>query len=176
MKKNIPNFLTTYRLIVSIFIPILFYYNKYNLLGILFTIALFSDAVDGILARKWKVTSNYGKIADAIGDKLLALSACTTFIIVVDKNFLIILLLEIIIALVNFSKYISNHNFKNKNFDNQNSSIYGKIKTWFLFISLFIGFLCYKFSKFKILLIPLIRITAILQIITIINYAIKKND
>ena len=99
MKKNIPNFLTTYRLIVSIFIPILFYYNKYNLLGILFTIALFSDAVDGILARKWKVTSNYGKIADAIGDKLLALSACTTFIIVICILILHISIITLLISI-----------------------------------------------------------------------------
>ena len=75
MKKYIPNILTTYRLIIALLIPFLFFNNYYNLLTILFVIALISDSVDGILARKWNVTSNYGKICDAIGDKLLALSA-----------------------------------------------------------------------------------------------------
>jgi len=176
MKKHIPNILTTYRVIVAIIIPFLFFNNNYNLLTVLFTLALLTDLIDGFLARKWNVTSNYGKIADMIGDKLLALSASSTFIIAVNKYFLITLILEFTIIVINSIKFLISGGFKNNNLDNHNSSIYGKAKTWALFISLFVGYIYFKFNILKVAVIPLIIITAIMQIITAINYAIKKDD
>lgn len=176
MKKYIPNILTTYRLIVGFLIPILFFNNQYNLLSILFIIALLSDAIDGVLARKWNATSAYGKVCDAIGDKLIALSASFTFIITVNKYFFITLILEIIIVIINGIKFIKWKSFKDKSFSKHKSSIYGKIKTWFLFISLFIGYISYKFNIFSKFIIPLIVLTSIMQIITAINYALKKDD
>ena len=103
MKKYIPNILTTYRIFVALLIPFLFFKGQYNTLSILFVIALLSDLFDGYLARKWNVISIYGKMADAIGDKLLALSASTTFIIAINKNFIITLILEFIIIIIKFT-------------------------------------------------------------------------
>ena len=62
----------------------------------------------------------------------------------------------------------------NKGLEEHLSSKFGKIKTWFLFSSLFAGFLSYKINFFKYLLIPLIILTAIAQIITFIDYFKKK--
>lgn len=176
MKKYIPNILTTYRLIVALLIPFLFFENYYNLLTILFVIALISDSIDGILARKWNVTSNYGKICDAIGDKLLALSASSTFIVAINKYFIITLVFELLIILINCINFIKSGSLKNNDFSNHKSSIYGKIKTWFLFISLFFGYISFKLKMFDKLIIPLIVLTAIMQIITAITYALKKDD
>lgn len=176
MKKYIPNILTTYRIFVALLIPFLFFKGQYNTLSILFVIALLSDLFDGYLARKWNVISIYGKMADAIGDKLLALSASTTFIIAINKNFIITLILEFIIIIINCTKFIAYGNLKNREFNKNKSSIYGKIKTVFLFISLFIGFISYKYSSFSKLILPFIIITAIFQVITAINYAIRKED
>lgn len=176
MKKYIPNILTTYRLVVALFIPFLFFKNYYNLLAILFILALISDSVDGILARKWHVTSNYGKICDAIGDKLLALSASSTFIVAINKYFIITLGLELLIILINCVNFIKSGSLKNNDFSNHKSSIYGKIKTWFLFISLFFGYISFKFEVFSKKIIPLIILTAIMQLITAITYALKKDE
>lgn len=173
MKKYIPNILTTYRLVVALLIPFLFFSNNYNILSILFISALLTDAVDGVLARKWNVTSTYGKLCDAIGDKLLALSASSTFIIAVNKYFIITLILELLIIVVNCINFIKSNCFKTNDFTNHKSSIYGKIKTWFLFTALFIGYVSYKFNILNILLIPFIILTAIMQIITAFNYAKK---
>ena len=115
-------------------------------------------------------------MADAIGDKLLALSASTTFIIAINKNFIITLILEFTIIIINCTKFIASGNLKNREFNKNKSSIYGKIKTVFLFISLFIGFISYKYSSFSKLILPFIIITAIFQVITAINYAIRKED
>lgn len=175
MKKYIPNILTTYRLIVALLMPILFFKNYYNLLTILFITALLSDAIDGVLARKWNVTSTYGKLCDMVGDKLLALSACSTFIIAVNKYFIVTLILELIICFVNMINIIKSGALKNNDFSNHKSSICGKIKTCFLFTSLFFGYISYKFKKFDVIIIPLIIITGFMQMLTAINYIFNRD-
>ena len=175
MKKHIPNILTTYRLIVALLIPLLFFTNHYNTLTILFVLALLSDLIDGALARKWNVTSTYGKVVDVIGDKLLSLSASATFIVAINKKFIITLILELIIVITNLYKWIKGGGFKNKMI-NSKSSVYGKLKTWFLFVSLFVGYAAYKYTFLNEYIFPLVIATGIMQVITIVDYALKKDE
>ena len=44
---------------------------KYILVGILFVIASFTDFLDGHVARKYNMVTDFGKMIDAISDKLL---------------------------------------------------------------------------------------------------------
>ena len=169
MKKYIPNILTTYRLIIALLIPLLLIYNKYNLLVILFIIAIISDLLDGYLARKWNVTSLYGKVVDMIGDKSLALISSASFALLTSKWFIITLIFEIIILIINSINYL-----KTKDINKHESSIYGKIKTWFLFISLLIGLISYKIGVLSNLILPFILITMIMQIMTAYNYLNNK--
>lgn len=90
--KNFPNKLTILRIIMSLIILfiLLFPWNMVNvnfkrflidntliidskmiIVGILFVIASFTDFLDGYLARKYKLVSDFGKVMDAIADKLL---------------------------------------------------------------------------------------------------------
>ena len=64
---------------------------------------------------------------------------------------------------------------KNNDFSNHKSSLCGKLKTVFLFISLFFGYISYKFNAFNVIILPLIIITGIMQIITAINYILNKD-
>lgn len=79
MKKHIPNALTILRfLLVPVFLFYLFVSihpdkNWFSLA--IFVIASFTDYLDGMLARKYKVISDFGKIMDPLADKLLVLSA-----------------------------------------------------------------------------------------------------
>ena len=74
---NVPNFLTTIRIIV---LPILAWLlfredaasdSNRLIAGVLFIIAALTDIADGTIARRWNLITNFGKIFDPIADKAL---------------------------------------------------------------------------------------------------------
>ncbi|MDO4281119.1 MAG: CDP-diacylglycerol--glycerol-3-phosphate 3-phosphatidyltransferase [Peptococcaceae bacterium] len=75
---NIPNQLTTLRVIL---IPVFMYFFTADMAGakyiaaVIFIAASLTDFLDGYLARKWQLVSNFGKIMDPFADKLLVLTA-----------------------------------------------------------------------------------------------------
>ena len=74
---NVPNFLTTIRLlVVPVLAWLLFQENSttnFNrtIAGLLFIVAAVTDIADGTIARKWNLITNFGKIFDPIADKAL---------------------------------------------------------------------------------------------------------
>ena len=87
-KENIPNALTIGRiLVIPIFILLLTLWNNaisHTLAAIIFALASITDYLDGYLARKWKVVTNFGKFADPMADKILVMTA---FIMLVELGF-----------------------------------------------------------------------------------------
>ena len=75
---NIPNQLTTLRVIL---IPVfMFFFTSDMSIGhviacVVFIVASLTDFLDGHLARKWNLVTNFGKIMDPFADKLLVLTA-----------------------------------------------------------------------------------------------------
>ena len=43
--------------------------------SVIFIVCCLLDYLDGFLARRWRVESNFGKIWDSLADKILILSA-----------------------------------------------------------------------------------------------------
>lgn len=84
-KENIPNALTLGRiLIIPVFIVLLTVWQSslsHVLAAIIFALASITDYLDGYLARKWKIVSNFGKFADPMADKILVMTA---FIMLVE--------------------------------------------------------------------------------------------
>lgn len=81
-RKIIPNLLTVVRIIlVPVFIALMivqFMQGTVTLLIIalvVFCLAAYTDHLDGKLARRWQVVSDFGKLVDPIADKALMISA-----------------------------------------------------------------------------------------------------
>ena len=89
---NVPNKITTIRIILSVFLLILMIFpldtigiifpeikinseiivdSKDIICGVVFMIAALTDFLDGYLARKYNLVTDLGKVMDAIADKIL---------------------------------------------------------------------------------------------------------
>lgn len=78
-KENIPNLLTLGRIVmIPLFILILCFWKNstgHVVAAIVFALASITDYLDGYLARKWQVVTNFGKFADPLADKMLVMTA-----------------------------------------------------------------------------------------------------
>ncbi len=132
IKIAIVNIITTIRLIGALLLP--FLYSKYGTDFIsIFVLILFStDAIDGFLARTFKVQTFFGGIMDAFSDKLL--NAIAFIILGLEYHIMLApLTLEIAISYTNYSTYRYGGNVK--------SSLIGKIKTIILDICVIMSFI-----------------------------------
>ena len=95
MFRHVPNAITAGRLVLAaVFFFMLGNYqyegkNDPTFLNIAFAIygiALFTDFLDGYLARKWKVEGAFGRVVDPFVDKVLVIGS---FIFFAGKNFII---------------------------------------------------------------------------------------
>lgn len=95
---NLPNKLTLLRiLLIPFFMVVLLYPSDWGqltllestilyhyLLGaVIFAVASFTDWIDGYLARKQNLVTNFGAFADPVADKMLTMTA---FIVLVELN------------------------------------------------------------------------------------------
>jgi CDP-diacylglycerol---glycerol-3-phosphate 3-phosphatidyltransferase len=95
MFRHVPNALTTLRLLLAVvFFGMLSWYQYegrgdptfLNIAFAVYVVALFTDFLDGYLARKWHVEGAFGRLLDPFVDKILVLGS---FIFFAGKNFII---------------------------------------------------------------------------------------
>jgi len=93
--RHVPNALTVLRLLLAIVFFVMLSFYQYegrgdrgllNMAFVVYASALFTDFLDGYLARKWKVEGTFGRVADPFVDKILVLGS---FVFFAGKNFII---------------------------------------------------------------------------------------
>ena len=185
MKMNLPNKLTIFRVILIIPFVILLLgsangwgwfqaifggiieYVDYIAVAI-FVIASFTDMLDGKIARKYNLVTNFGKFMDPLADKLLV---CSALICLVEMGRLPAWIVIIIIA----REFIIS-GFRLVASDNGiviAASYWGKFKTVSQMIMVILLLLNIQNTFFQILGTVFIWIALILTVVSLVDYVVK---
>ncbi len=80
---NVPNILTSLRILVALTVPFFVINGSYTVrivVGIVCLLAILTDWVDGWYARKYNQITKIGKILDPIADKVLVIVSLSVFV------------------------------------------------------------------------------------------------
>lgn len=175
----VVNLITLFRLVGAIILPFIYYNSGTATAAIWILILFLTDAIDGFLARTFKVSTFFGSSMDALSDKML--NAVAFIILGLEYTIMITpLIIEIAIMFNTYSTYRFGGNVQ--------SSKIGKIKTIILDVFVVLSFALLSLPVFNIdnvIINYLIESTSgfialfgciitILSIITLIDYN-KKN-
>lgn len=86
---NLPNKLTLLRVILIPFFLLFMYIDfpfHYAVALVIFAATSITDALDGKIARKRGLVTNFGKFLDPLADKVLVIAALTVFVDLNDVN------------------------------------------------------------------------------------------
>lgn len=173
---NLPNKLTTLRVIM---IPFFVFFmltdvggsaNKWIALA-LFVVASLTDFLDGKIARKYHLVTNFGKFMDPLADKLLV---CSAMICLIEKGQLAAWIVIIIIA----REFIIS-GFRLVAADNGiviAASYWGKFKTVFQMLMVIVLILNIPNSFFAVLGTVLTYIALALTVVSLIDYIAKNKN
>ncbi len=173
---NTPNKLTIARVIM---IPFFVAFLMYDIAGsagkwvalAIFIIASLTDTLDGYLARKYHLVTNFGKFMDPLADKLLVCSALICFtatgqlaawitIIIIAREFII-------------------SGFRLIAADNGvviAASYWGKFKTVSQMILIILMIMDIQNSAFQMLIQVVLVIAVVLTVVSLIDYIIKNKS
>ena len=146
--------------------------NGYDLFAtIIFVIASLTDLLDGKIARKYNLVTNFGKFMDPLADKLLV---CSAMICLIQTGALDAWIVVIIIArefIISGFRLIASDNGVVIA-----ASYWGKFKTTFQMIMVIVLILNLPYKAFDILGTVLIYVSLALTIISLLDYVIKNKD
>ncbi len=165
---NLANIITLLRLfLIPIFLYVLIYLNDYFLSFIIFSFASITDKVDGVIARKYDMITDFGKFLDPIVDKMLVISAFVSFIelnIISSIPVLIIIFREI--SITGFRAIAASNNVV------ISASNLGKYKT----VSQIITILFILILPESIYVNYLVYLVVILTIVSGVDYILKNKN
>lgn len=142
MKKYIPNILTVSRFILITFIVMSLLHENYILSIILLSISGLTDILDGLIARKCNIISNFGKLIDPLADKATQVSILVTLVF---QN--IIPLWILVVIFVKEMLMISGASFLYGKELVVSSRWYGKLSTIMIYLSMVSSFLINWWNK-----------------------------
>ncbi len=171
---NLPNKLTTFRVIL---IPFFVFFLLTDLVGAwgkwialsIFIVASLTDFLDGYLARKYNLVTNFGKFMDPLADKLLV---CSAMICLIEKGAIPSWIVTIIIArefIISGFRLIASDNGVVIA-----ASYWGKFKTVFQMVM--ICLMIADIKQIAIVTTIVMYIALALTVISLVDYLIKNKD
>lgn len=176
---NLPNKLTILRVIMIPFFVFFMLVNLTDYIGsagkyialAIFVVASFTDFLDGYLARRDNLVTNFGKFMDPLADKLLV---CSALICLVNNDKLQAWIVIVIIA----REFIIS-GFRLVASDNGiviAASYWGKFKTTFQMLMIIALILDFQNRYFQMLATALTYIALILTVVSLIDYIAKNKQ
>ena len=173
---NLPNKLTVLRVIM---VPFFVFFmltdvggaaNKWIAL-VLFIVASLTDMLDGKIARKYNLVTNFGKFMDPLADKLLV---CSAMICLIPSGKLPTAVVIVIIArefvISGFRLVASDSGVVIA------ASYWGKFKTVFQMLMIIVLIANIQMPFFTVLGTILIYVALVLTIVSLIDYIVKNKD
>lgn len=170
---NLPNKLTILRVImipffiVFLLIPITPYDNWIALA--IFIVASITDLLDGKIARKYNLVTNFGKFMDPLADKLLV---CSALICLIELNRIPAWMVIVIIArefiISGFRLVASDSGVVIA------ASYWGKFKTTFQMVA--VCLLIADIAAIQVVTQIVLWIAVILTVVSLVDYLIKNKD
>ena len=171
---NLPNKLTIFRVILIIPFVIIMLSDflgdasKWVALAI-FIIASLTDLLDGKIARKYNLITNFGKFMDPLADKLLV-SAAMICLVEIGKipSWIVIVIISREFIISGFRLIASDNGVVIA------ASYWGKFKTVFQMVMVVL--MIADISQIQLLTTVIMWVALVLTVISLIDYLIKNKD
>ena len=171
---NLPNKLTIFRVIC---IPVFVFFMLMNSIPfnnyiavIIFIVASLTDLLDGKIARKYNLVTNFGKFIDPLADKLLVCAALICLTPAKIPSWVVIIIISRELFISGFRTLAADRGIVLA------AGWWGKFKTTFQMIMIIVLILDIPYTAFDIIGWALIWISLALTIISMIDYVAKNID
>ena len=127
---TLPNLISAVRIILLVPLLLFFRAKMFVPTLLLFLVSAGSDALDGIIARRWNMQSEFGRILDPLADKV----TFVTLIVIFSRNVLSVVPLAVLIAAEVILLVMGAYTYMCPQWQkwiSLGANIYGKIKTCF---------------------------------------------
>ena len=170
---NLPNKLTLFRVILIPFFVLFMLgditvYDKWIALSI-FIVASLTDLLDGKIARKYNLVTNFGKFMDPLADKLLVCSALICLVALTKiPAWIVIIIIAREFIISGFRLIASDNGVVIA------ASYWGKFKTTFQMVM--ICLMIADIEAISLITTVVMWIALILTIVSLVDYLIKNKD
>jgi len=174
---NLPNKITLLRIVLIPAFLVVYLMQPFGedlnawLALIIFSVAAATDALDGYLARRLKLISNFGKLMDPLADKLLVAAALVAFAAMGD--------LSVWVAIIIISREFYISGLRQLALE-QNivmaADLLGKLKTVFQIVLIIYVLLPLQFLVFTPVTIALAIIAVVFTIWSAVDYTLKNKQ
>ncbi len=170
---NLPNKLTIIRVCM---IPFFVFFMMTDYLGnaskwvalAIFIVASLTDLLDGKIARKYNLVTNFGKFMDPLADKLLVCSALICFVeLHTLPAWMVILIISREFIISGFRLIAADNGIVIA------ASYWGKFKTVFQMVMIILLIADLPFAGMGIIELTVIYIALILTVVSLVDYLIK---
>ena len=170
---NLPNKLTLFRVILIPFFVLFMLvditaYDKWIALAI-FIVASLTDLLDGKIARKYNLVTNFGKFMDPLADKLLVCSALICLVALTKiPAWIVIIIIAREFIISGFRLIASDNGVVIA------ASYWGKFKTTFQMVM--ICLMIADIEAISLITTVVMWIALILTVVSLVDYLIKNKD